>query len=107
MKKNTMNDICVERSNRSLNRIGIHLCKMFFRYTKRRYEDKYASGYYITERGHLNRINGYVDLYLIDESDKKEGKNTMDWRNENGGESIKEFSGRPGIRNMKELARLL
>ena len=106
MKKNTMNDICVELSNRSLNRVGTYSCKMFFRYTKRRYEDKYASGYYITE-GKLNRIKGYVDLYLIDESDMKEGTNTMDWLNENGGESIKEFSGRPGIRNMKELGRLL
>ena len=107
MKKNTMNDICVELSNRSLNRVGTHLYKIFFKYIKRRYEDKYASGYYITERGHLNRVKGYVDLYLIDESDMKEGANTMDWLNENSGESIKEFSGRPGIRNMKELGRLL
>lgn len=104
MKKNTMNDISVEPSNRSLNRVGTYSCKMFFRYTKRRYEDKYASGYYITE-GEMNRIQGYKDLYLIDETDMQ--SYNMDYLDENGGESIKEFSGRPGIRNMKELGRLL
>lgn len=104
--KNTMNNISVESSIRPLNRIGTYLCKMFFRHTKRRYEEKYASGYYIAE-GKMNYIKGYIDLYLIDAFDI--AGCTIDCLDKNGGKliSIKEFSERPGIKNMKELGRLL